>query len=175
MVESQTALPFKIFNAATTTEIIFNDSSSGDFKDTAKPGAYIISLERADPEGIGNNQAAEVDDGNVQPLGIVEGTYILKGFITNMRGQPPAAPTTPNAFLTLLRTWKDEEQVVVDDFEAGVFGIEDSSDPDNDIDPGPSGTNEIGLIFENYQKINDYNRDRVEITLTFRRSRGIDI
>lgn len=174
MTSSLTALPFKIFNAHTSTQIIFNNTNDSNFKKTDQPGAYILTLDRADPEGIGNNQAAEVDDGNVQPLGIVEGTYVVKGFITNMRGQPVNNPTTPNPFLTLLRTWKDGPQVVVNTYEAGVFGIEDSSDPDNDIDPDDD-PNTLGLIFENYQKINDYNRDRVDITLTFRRSRGLDI
>lgn len=168
MTGSQEALPFRIFNEDTSTEIIFNNvNDTATFKKTDVPGAYILTLERADPEGIGNNQAAEVDDGNVQPLGIVEGTYILKGFITNMRGDG----NVQNPFLELLRQWKEGPQVILDNFEAGVFGIDDESDEDNNITP----TNDLGLIFENYQKINDYNRDRVEITLTFRRSRGIDI
>ncbi len=74
--------------------------------------------------------------------------------------------------LTQLRGWKDGEQAkITGSLEAGVFGIDDDSDPDNDITPN----GDIGLIFEDYKKINNYNLDRVEITLTFRRSRGIDI
>jgi len=155
-----------------TDLIIFNDPIDADFKDTAREGAYILTLTRGDPEGIGNNQAAEVDDGNVQPLGIVEGTYILKGFISNMRGN---ADDGNNAIVALLRTWKEEAQVILGELEAGRFGIIDASDTDNDLTPIGTGSTAIGLIFENFSKINDYNRNRVEVTLTFRRSRGITI
>ncbi len=152
--------------------IIFNNASDGDFKDTKKEGAYILTLTRGDPEGIGNNQAAEVDDGNVQPLGIVEGTYVVKGFISNMRGN---SDDGNNVIIALLRTWKEESQVILGELEAGRFGIIDNSDHDNDLTPIGTGNTAIGLIFENFAKINDYNRNRVEVTLTFRRSRGISI
>lgn len=155
-----------------TDLIIFNDPASGDFKDTTKEGAYILTLTRGDPEGIGNNQAAEVDDGNVQPLGIVEGTYIVKGFVSNMRGN---SDDGNNAIITLLRTWKEDAQVILGELEAGRFGIIDASDTDNDLTPIGTGSTAIGLIFENFSKINDYNRNRVDVTLTFRRSRGITI
>ena len=109
MGASLTAKSFKIFrltNAPDTpnTEfILLNDPNAGDFKDTAKEGAYLLTLTRGDPEGIGNNQAAEKPDGNVQPLGIVEGTYQLRGFISNMRGN---ADDGNNAFTATLRTCK---------------------------------------------------------------------
>lgn len=86
------AKSFRIFNLTALTDnatddfILFNNADDANFKDTAKEGAYILTLERGDPEGIGNNQAAEKTDGNTQPLGIVEGTFIVKGFISNMRG-----------------------------------------------------------------------------------------
>lgn len=155
-----------------TDLIIFNNSGDSDFKDTKREGAYILTLQRGDPEGIGNNQAAEVDDGNVQPLGIVEGTYILKGFVSNMRGN---ADDGNNAIIATLRTWKEEAQVILGELEAGRFGIIDASDTDNNLTPVGTGVSAVGLIFENFSKINDYNRNRVEITLTFRRSRGISI
>jgi hypothetical protein len=155
-----------------TDFILFNDPNATDFKNSKKEGAYIQTLQRGDPEGIGNNQAAEVDDGNVQPLGIVEGSYILKGFITNMRGN---ADDGNNAITAKLRLWKEEAQVLNTVWEAGRFGIEDLSDTDNDLAPIGTGSTAIGLIFENFAKTNDYNRNRVDITLTFRRSRGISI
>lgn len=152
--------------------IIFNDPLDVDFKDTKREGAYILTLERGEPEGIGNNQTAEVDDGNIQPLGIVEGTYVVTGFISNMRGN---ADDGVNAFTNLLRTWKNEAQVILGELEAGRFGIIDDSDGDNDLTPIGTGSTAVGLIFEDFTKTNDYNRNRVEITLTFRRSRGIAI
>lgn len=178
MVTSLTAKPFRIFrltNAPDTpnTEfILFNNPADPDFKDTGKEGAYLLTLTRGDPEGIGNNQAAEKPDGNVQPLGIVEGTYQLKGFISNMRGD---ADDGNNAFVQTLRTWKEEAQAILGVWEAGRFGFVDDSDSDNDLQPIGTGTTAIGLIFENFDKVSDYNKNRVEITLTFRRSRGLDI
>lgn len=174
-----TAKDFTIFRKTTnaganpgTDLIIFNNPNATNFKKSDKEGAYILTLQRGDPEGIGNNQAAEVDDGNVQPLGIVEGTYIVKGFITNMRGD---ADDGDNAIIKKLREWKSEAQVLLGELEAGRFGIDDDSDIDNDLTPIGTGNTAIGLIFENFAKINDYNRNRVDITLTFRRSRGITI
>jgi len=179
MGASLVAKSFTIFRKTTnagavpgTDLIIFNNPSAGDFKDSAKEGAYILTLERGDPEGIGNNQAAEKPDGNVQPLGIVEGTYIVKAFITNMRGN---SDDGNNAITALLRIWKDQAQAILSELEAGRFGFIDSSDVDNNLTPIGTGTTAIGLIFQDYKKINDYNRNRVDITLTFRRSRGLDI
>lgn len=178
MGDSLTAKAFRIYRLTapgdnkTTDFILFNNPAASDFKDTAKEGAYILTLKRGDPEGIGNNQAAEKTDGNVQPLGIVEGTYIVTGFISNMRGN---ADDGNNAFVAKLRTWKEDAQALNGVWEAGRFGIEDESDDDNNLVPVGTGENAIGLIFQDYQKVNDYNRNRVEIILTFRRSRGIDI
>lgn len=178
MPVSLTAKPFRLFrlisgsDTPTTDFILFNDANASDFKETDKEGAYILTLEREDPEGIGNNQAAEKADGNVQPLDIVEGTYVLKGFVTNMRGN---SDDGNNAIISKLRTWKEGPQAIVNVWEAGTFGIDDQSDNDNDVTPIGTGTNAIGLIFANFKKTNDYNRNRVNIELTFRRSRGIDI
>ena len=178
MGDSLTAKPFRIFrltlapDTPNTEFILLNDPASGDFKDTAKEGIYLLTLTRGDPEGIGNNQAAEKPDGNVQPLGIVEGTYVLEGFISNMRGN---ADDGNNTFTQTLRVWKDEIQAIVNVWEAGRFGFIDSSDTDNDLDPVGTGEDAIGLIFENFEKVNDYNRNRINFKLTFRRSRGIDI
>ena len=152
--------------------ISFNDPTDVDFKNTKREGAYILTLQRGDPEGIGNNQAAEKPDGNVQPLGIVEGTYIIKGFISNMRGNNDDGV---NAIIAQLRSWKNGTQATVGVWEAGRFGIVDNSDTDNTLIPIGTGSTAVGLIFEDFAKINDYGRNRVEITLTFRRSRGIDI
>lgn len=174
-----TAKTFTIFRKTTdaganpgTDLIIFNNAADGDFKKSDKEGAYIKTLQRGDPEGIGNNQSAEKPDGNVQPLGIVEGTYIVKGFITNMRGN---ADDGVNAIITKLREWKQEAQAILNELEAGRFGIIDNSDVDNSLTPIGTGSTAIGLIFQDYSKINDYNRNRVDITLTFRRSTGLDI
>lgn len=175
---SLVAKSFKIFRLTLAGDdensdfITFNNASDGDFKDSKKEGAYILNLKRDDPEGIGNNQAAEVPDGNVQPLGIVEGTYIVTGFITNMRGNNDDGI---NAIISKLRLWKDQAQVINTVWEAGRFGFVDNSDVDNSLSPVGTGSTALGLLFVGFTKFNDYPRNRVEITLTFRRSRGIDI
>jgi len=178
MGASLTAKSFRIFyltapgDTSTTDFILFNNPGDADFKDSAKEGAYILTLDREDPEGIGNNQAAEKEDGNVQPLSIVEGTYIIKGFITNMRGN---SDDGNNAIIAKLRTWKSGAQAILAVWEAGRFGFIDSSDTDNDLAPIGTGATAIGLIFQNFKKTNDYQRNRVNIELVFRRSRGLDI
>jgi len=250
MGASLTAKLFRIFNLTNLTDtaitdfILFNNAGSADFKDTAKEGAYITELTRGDPEGIGNNLSVEKEDGTIQPLGIIEGTYVLKGFITNMRGDAgtgaaavatisggvvtaitvidggtgyTVAPTvtitgvgtgatatasisggavssiavtaggtgytsTPavtisggNTIITKLRQWKSQAQAILNTWEAGRIGFVDSSDTDNSITPIGTGTNAVGLIFQDYQKTNDYIKNRVDIVLTFRRSRGLDV
>jgi len=178
MAESLIAKPFRIFRLTnalddeTTDFILFNDSEDSDFKDTAKEGAYITTIKVGEPEGIGNNQAAEKPDGNVQPLGIVENTYTITGWISNMRGN---SDDGDNAFLAKLKLWKEEAQGIVDVWEAGRFGIIDSSDITNSLSPIGTGDDAIGLIFQDYTKTNNYNANRVDLTLIFRRSRGIDI
>ena len=176
---SLVAQSFTIFRKTTnaganpgTDAIIFNPPAATNFTNTAREGAYILTLRRDDAEGIGNNQAAEIGEGNGQPLGIVEGTYGVTGFISNMRGN---SDDGANSIITLLRTWKNEAQVINGQLEGGSCGIIDASESGNNLTPVGTGSNAIGLIFENFSKINDYNRNLVAITLTFRRSRGISI
>lgn len=178
MGASLTAKPFRIFRLEDATDdedsdfILFNDANDADFKNSSKEGAYISTVKVGEPEGIGNNQAAEKPNGNVQPLGIVEDVYTITGWITNMRGN---ADTGNNTFLAQLKRWKEDAQSIVDVFEAGVFGIVDSSDITNSLTPIGTGDDAVGLIFQDYTKTNDYNRNRVDIVLIFRLSRGIDI
>ena len=104
---SLVAKSFPIFRKTTnaganpgTDAIIFNNPAAYDFKNTPREGAYILTLRRDDAEGIGNNQAAEIDDGNVQPLDLVEEEYVVSGFISNMRGN---SDDGANSIITLLR------------------------------------------------------------------------
>ena len=113
---SLVAKSFTIFRKTTkaganpgTDASIFNNPAEDNFKNTAREGAYIRTLRRDDAEGIGNNQAAEIDDGNVQSLVIVEGTYVVTGFISYMRGN---SYDVPNSFLTPLMARKNEPQVI---------------------------------------------------------------
>lgn len=155
-----------------TDKIDFNDSSDPDFKKSDKEGAYVSELVRPEDEALAQNLTSEKPDGVSQPQGLMPGTYVITGFITNMRGN---SDDGVNAFLSLLDTWKTEVQAIKGIWEGGRFGIQDFSDVTNDLLPIGTGSDTIGLIFSGYEKTNDYNRNRVEITLTFTRSRGLDV
>lgn len=157
----------------TATDFIdFNNPSDPDFKDSKREGAYIDTIEVITPEGIGSNLTAERADGDVQPLGVLETTYIINGFITQFPGNDNDGV---NSIIAKLRTWKKEAQAIQDVLEGGVFAIKDENDVDNNLIPIGTGPNTKGLIFQNYKKINIYNTFRTNITLTFRVSRGLDI
>jgi len=153
-----------------------DQSSSTDFKDDSKEGAYISSIKLVKPEGIGNNQTAEKTDGNIQPLGVTGTFYEVKGWITKIDGN---SGNGTNAFLAKLDSWKeDPDQQIKDSWEAGIIGIEDKNDSTNTLLPikfGAGGT--LGgpaLIFSYYEKTNDYIKNRADFILRFRRSRGLD-
>lgn len=152
-----------------------DQSSAADYKKSKKEGAYITSIKKVLPEGIGNNQTAEKTDGNIQPLGVTGTFYEVIGFITKTDGN---SGNGTNAFLAKLNTWKeDPEQQIKNSWEAGVFGIEDLNDSTNTLLPikfGVGGT--LGgpaLIFSYYEKLNNF-KNQSEFTLRFRRSRGLD-
>ena len=51
-----------------TESKLFNNLAADNCKNTAREGDYILTLRRDYAEGIGNNQEAGIDEGNVQPL-----------------------------------------------------------------------------------------------------------
>lgn len=153
-----------------------DQSSSSDFKDNSKEGAYISSIKLVKPEGIGNNQTAEKTDGNIQPLGVTGTFYEVKGWITKTDGN---SGNGTNAFLAKLDSWKeDPDQQIKNSWEAGIFGIEDLNDSTNTLLPikfGAGGTaGGPALIFSYYEKTNDYIKNNSDFILRFRRSRGLD-
>ena len=154
----------------TTDPILFNDSTGGNYKDSTEQAPYITSIRKVIPEGIGNNQAAEVPEGNVQPLGVVGTTFEIKGFITDIQ-----ANAGVNTFITTLETWKNGAQAILNVWEAGRFGIVDNNDHNNDVAPVGTGVNAVGLIFTEFDKTNDVARNRADFILKFRLSRGIQI
>lgn len=156
----------------TTDRIDFNDLTDTDPKDSSKEHAFIFTIEKLETEGIGANLTAEKPDGVIQPLAIIGGTYTITGRITNTRGD---ADDGENDFLTLLQEWKDEEQVIKNTWNAGRFGIEDNNDSTNTLIPNNTSGSEVGLIFVDFQKTNNYNTNQSDIILIFRRSRGLDV
>lgn len=156
----------------TTDRIDFNDVDAVNAKDSKKEGAYFRTFQVIEPEGLGVNQAAEKPDGNVQALGVIEKTYILTGWITKTDGNNNDGV---NAFLTQLLSWKEDPSILKDVWEAGRFGVLDENDTSNNLTPIGTGVNAIGLIFNKYTKTYDPIRNRTDIIITFRRSRGADI
>lgn len=150
-----------------------DQSDADNYKKAKFEGAYISSIQKIDPEGIGNNVTAEKPDGNIQPQGVVNVMYMIKGWITKIDGN---SGNGTNAFLAKLQSWKDGEQDIIDDWESGAFGIEDLNDSTNTLLPikttvggGPA------LIFAAFDKTDDYRRNRADFVLTFRRSRGLTV
>lgn len=157
--------------------IEFNSVDQSDidsFKNNNFEGAYISTIQKIDPEGIGNNQTAEQTDGNIQPQGVVNRQYIITGWITKLDGN---SSNGTNAFLAKLQSWKDDAQQIINNWESGVFGIEDLNDSTNTLLPIKTSTDagNPALIFASFDKINDYTKNRAEFVLTFRQGRGLNI
>ena len=176
MVESKKINIFRVSlggdGPTVTDRIDFNDPAFADYKDTTREFPWIDTITKTSGESIGNNMAAEKTDGIVQPGGISEATWTVKGVISNVHGN---SDNGANLFLTRLESWKDDVQVIKDVWEGGRFGIIDDNVNTNSITPIGTGTGTIGLIFINYEKIINYKKNQAEITLTFRRSRGLDV
>ena len=155
-----------------TDRIDFNNPSFTDYKDSTKEFPWIKSIDKTSGESLGNNMAAEKTDGIIQPGGISEAIWIIEVVISNVVGN---SDNGANIFLTRLESWKDDVQVIKDVWEGGRFGIVDNNCNTNSITPIGTGSSTIGLIFLNYKKKINYQKNQAEITLTFRRSRGLDV
>lgn len=179
MVETKKITIFRLDAAdpsatVSADKIEFNhvdQSNADEFKNNSKEGAYISSVRLVTPEGIGSNQTAEKTDGNLQPQGVTGTFYEIKGWITKTDGN---SGNGANAFLTKLKSWKEDDQTIKDSWESGVFGILDENDTTNTLLPIKSPKNPA-LIFSFYDKTNDSISNRSDFILTFRRSRGLDI
>ncbi len=172
--QSPTVILFRLFNAMSlpsnpSDTLEFNDSTSDYYKNITDVGGYITQIKKTIPEGIGNNQSAEVPDGNLQPLGVVETTYQITGFITNINNN--------NLFLNKLLEWKESSNAINGIWSAGRFGISDNGDKTNILLPvsDNQASPAQGLFFTNYEKTNDVARNRADFVLTFRKSRGFNI
>ena len=182
MVDAKKITIFRLISSdasatVSADKIQFNSvdqSSSTNFKKFDKEGAYISTIQKIDPEGIGNNQTAEQTDGNIQPQGVVNRQYIITGWITKLDGN---SGNGTNAFLAKLQSWKDDEQQIINNWESGVFGIEDLNDSTNTLLPIKTSVDagNPALIFASFDKTNDYVKNRADFVLTFRQGRGLDI
>jgi len=153
-------------------KIDFNLTGLTDSKKTSVENAFVLTCERNKTEGLGINLTAEKPDGVVQPLQVIEEVWTITGFISNMRGN---LDDGNNAFNLLLEEWKNGAQAIKDVWEGGRFGIQDFSNSTNTLLPIGTGPNTVGLIFTGYEPVSNYNKNEVRFTLTFRKSRGLDV
>jgi len=172
MVTAKTITIFRLTETSDTSStdpLIFNDPTK---KATNVENGFILTLVKDEPEGVGKNQTAEKEDSNIQPLGTIEGTWTITGFISRMQGN---GDNGENAIVQRLTEWKDEPPVSTN-WPGGRFGIIDLNDITNSLAPVRTPVADVvGLVFTNFKKTNNYNFDRVEFVLTFIRSRGLDV
>ncbi len=152
----------------TGDRIDFNDPGATNPKSSKFENAYCTFIDRMSSDGVGDNQGAEQDLGDIQALGPVEDLYTLTGFISKRDGD---LSNGQNQFLILLDLW-DSEFKNSDNWPEGRFGIKDDGDVTNDLTPVRTGSNQIGLIWESYDKKADLAHNRVNFIIKLRVSRG---
>lgn len=148
---------------STAEKLVFNDET--DLK-TKNVHGFITDVVVDPIEGIGDNQAAEQNYGDLQALGSVEKEYTLTGFIS-------ARSTNPNSFLDTLKDWQDDAKTSKGVFEQGRFGFTDEDDPTDDVIPIPNTQpNPSGLIWQSLQKTSNMQGNRTNFILKFKFSVG---
>ena len=147
----------------TAEKLEFNDEA--DLK-TKNVHGFITEV-KVDPiDGIGDNQGAEQDFGDLQALGSVEKEYTITGFIS-------ARATNPNSFLDTLANWEKEAKTSIGIFEQGRFGYTDADDDNDDIIPIPNTQpNPSGLIWQSFSKKSNMLGNRSDFVIKLRKSVG---
>jgi len=146
---------------STAEKLEFNTS-----KDTKIVNGFITNVDVDPIEGIGDNQGAEQDYGDLQALGSVEKEYTITGFISSRA-------TNPNSFLVTLNTWQKQAKTSKGIFEQGRFGFADVDDPTDDVTPIPNTeSNPSGLIWQSLSKKSNMKGNRTNFILKLRFSVG---
>jgi len=144
----------------------FNLDSRG--KSTKIENAFIRKITRTDTDGVGDNQSVEQDLGDKQALGAIETKIILEGFISQRN-----ANSGTNTFLDQLERYANSSKQSTN-WPEGQFGVIDIGDQNNSVIPVRTGSNQIGLIWESYEKISDlaHNQENFKIVLTVSKGDG---
>lgn len=148
--------------------IEFNDPTNANLKNAKVENAWLTSFKRIEPEGVGDDQPAEENLGSLDALGSTEDVYELRGIITNTRGN---SDDGQNQFLILLDLWSSEPKKNAN-FAEGRFGVINDIDHTDDLVPIGTGSSQIGLIWENYEKEHILAKNQTNIVIRFRVSRG---
>lgn len=139
------------FNTATSTKIV---------------NGFITQVNINPIDGLGDNQGAEQNYGDLQALGSVEKEYEIIGFISQRA-------TNPNVFLDTLADWQEQSKTSKGVFEQGRFGFTDVDDPSEDRIPIPNTQpNPSGLIWQSISKKSNMKGNRTDFTLKLRFSVG---
>ena len=151
--------------------IDFNyNPTAADLKNAKTANQWITDFEIDTGRGIADQQGAEKDMGDSEDYGIIERIYRIEAIITYIPGQ--------NTILQRLFAWGDDPKTNdVDDWPDGRFGIYDSADPTNSLQPRseaqtPPSTSPRGLILMRYRKKKLFARNAYRIFLTFKETRG---
>lgn len=148
---------------STAEKLEFNDNTD---LSTKNVHGFITQVAVDPLEGIGDNQGAEQDFGDLQALGSVEKEYTITGFIS-------ARGTNPNVFLDTLANWEKESKTSKGVFEQGRFGFTDADDDTDDILPIPNTQpNPSGLIWQSFSKKSNMLRNTSDFVLKLRKSVG---
>jgi len=147
----------------TSDKIIFNTTEN-----TKIESAHCTEIVNSPTDGIGNNQGAEQDLGDQQALGLLEDTVKVTGFISKRDGN---LSNGQNQFLIILDLWANEAKIN-DNWQLGRFALQDNDDHTNDLIPIRTGTSQIALLWEKYEKKTNMKGNRVDFTLWFRINRG---
>ena len=153
----------------TSDKIIFNDVASRiSKKDASVENAFCIEIIRFPTKGIADNQGVDQDLGDVQSVGNVEDVYQIEGIITKRSGN---SDDGNNSFLQKLKSW-DEEPAVNLSWREGRFGFIDEGDHSKDVIPVRTGTDQVGLIWQDITYKSSFGENLEKITIRLRRSRG---
>ena len=150
-------------NQNTSDRIDFNTSEK-----TTIENAFITEFEENPTDGVGNNQGAEQDLGDQQALGLVEDVIRISGFISKRNGD---GNDGQNQFLIQLEEWANDPKIN-ENWELGRFGVTDEDDQTHDLIPVNTGTEQIALLWERFQRNTDFKGNRELITFWFRVNRG---
>lgn len=152
-----------------------SDSSITDFldfnldsrtKSTKIENAFIRKITKTDLDGIGDNQSVEQDLGDKQALGAIETKIILEGFISQRNANSGA-----NTFIDQLERYADSSKQN-DNWPEGQFGIIDIGDQNNSVIPVRTGSNQIGLIWESFDKISVLDKNQMDFKIVLTISKG---
>lgn len=151
--------------------IDFNHNPTAeDLKNSKKPNQWLIDYDNETERGNADQQGGEKEMGDSEDFGVVQRVHKIEAIITNIPGQ--------STILTRLFSWADDPKTnEPPDWPDGAFGIYDSADSTNNLQPAstkqsPPSSSPRGLKLIRYRKNKLFGRNSYRIFLTLKESRG---